>query len=223
MNIQINFKQYIVLAAMIAAGTHTQAQKAENDVQGLATDENYNNTTIVYKREAANDLEVLAKMGGGFGMGDVVRVTVAPPKPAPTESLNTAPKVVSASKPALPTVQTTATKPQEIVAKPIEAPVQKTVAPATTPAALVVTNVISQPAPETKQVVAKTATAPKQTAAVKLTPAPKKATTTTGSKAQKKGTKKQYHAKRHNGFKLFDHKMNIKNLFGKSRVRCPKF
>jgi hypothetical protein len=224
MDTQVNFKQYIISAAMLFAGIQAEAQKADNDIQGLSTDANYNNTTVVYKREAANDLEVLAKMGGGFGLGDMVRVTTAPPKPAPTEALNTAPKTVAAPAPAIKVAKPAAPKPQETVAKPIEAPVQKAVAPVAAPAAIMPVNMVNQVSAESAvTATAKAAEAPKQAAAPQLTPAPKKATTTTGSKSTaKKSVKKSHHSKHRGGFKLFNRKFNP-NKHGKQRYSCPKF
>jgi hypothetical protein len=47
------------------------------------TDKNFANTTEIYKMGAASDTQVLAEIDGNFGLGDVVRITIAPPKPEP--------------------------------------------------------------------------------------------------------------------------------------------
>ena len=52
------------------------------------TDDKYNYTTVVYKDKAATDKEVLAALDNSIGMGDVIRVTVAPPKPAAAPTID---------------------------------------------------------------------------------------------------------------------------------------
>lgn len=89
---------------------------AQSPIKGAATDEKFANTTVVYKDSNATDLDVLSQMDNSIGMGDVVRITVAPPKPAPVPAValksasistvsvksNAAP--VTASKPTVTTI-----------------------------------------------------------------------------------------------------------------------
>ncbi len=79
MNISLKFNpQFIAAAALLLAGTTLSAQNIKETV----TDEKYANTTIVYKKGNANDAEILGQLNGSYGMSDVVRIAVAPPKPA---------------------------------------------------------------------------------------------------------------------------------------------
>ncbi|MEI6408943.1 MAG: hypothetical protein WCR52_06155 [Bacteroidota bacterium] len=63
--------------------TAAASVNAQSPIKGAATDEKFANTTVVYKDSTATDLDVLSRMDNSIGMGDVVRITVAPPKPAP--------------------------------------------------------------------------------------------------------------------------------------------
>jgi hypothetical protein len=45
------------------------------------------NTTEVHKTKTATDIEVLNEIEKDYGLGDVVRISVAPPPPPPTEQL----------------------------------------------------------------------------------------------------------------------------------------
>jgi hypothetical protein len=99
---------------------------AQSPIKGAATDEKFANTTVVYKDSNATDLDVLSQMDNSIGMGDVVRITVAPPKPAPAPAvaLKSAPistvavkstaAPVMANKPAVATVEVEKTSVQKI-------------------------------------------------------------------------------------------------------------
>ena len=67
--------------------TAAASLNAQSPIKGAATDEKFANTTVVYKESNATDLDVLSRMDNSIGMGDVVRITVAPPKPAPTPAV----------------------------------------------------------------------------------------------------------------------------------------
>lgn len=57
-------------------------------IKSSHTDEKYNYTTVVYKDTTATDKEVLSALDRSIGMGDVIRITVAPPKPAVVPSID---------------------------------------------------------------------------------------------------------------------------------------
>jgi hypothetical protein len=69
-------------------------------VKGTRTDKNFANTTAIYKSEKASDEQVLTEIEGDYGLGDMVRISNAPPAtvvlPAPVlpktvESINRLP------------------------------------------------------------------------------------------------------------------------------------
>jgi hypothetical protein len=64
----------------------TFAQQKEV-VKETLTNKNYANTTEVHKTASATDAEVLSKLEGNYGIGDEVRISVAPP-PKATDSLS---------------------------------------------------------------------------------------------------------------------------------------
>lgn len=79
MNISLKFNlQALIATALLLASTTLSAQNIKETV----TDEKYANTTIVYKKGNANDAEILSQLNDSYGMSDVVRIAVAPPKPA---------------------------------------------------------------------------------------------------------------------------------------------
>ena len=71
-------RKSLVLATLMALSLGLQAQ-----IKSSHTDDKYANTTVVYKDSTTSDKDILNALGGDFGMSDVIRVTVAPPKPAP--------------------------------------------------------------------------------------------------------------------------------------------
>ena len=136
MNISLKFNpQLIAAAALMLAGTTLSAQNIKETV----TDEKYANTTIVYKKGNANDAEILGQLNGSYGMSDVVRIAVAPPKPAaipvakiekPTAAAtvqSVRPNAVAAPK--LTTTQPVATAPAKPVATTSTAKVATTAKP----------------------------------------------------------------------------------------------
>jgi hypothetical protein len=76
-------KQLAVAIAFLAVANFAATAQTK-PVESTHTDEKYANTTVVYKATAASDSDVLSALEGDFGIGDVVRVTVAPP-PKPVE------------------------------------------------------------------------------------------------------------------------------------------
>jgi|GEM_PF-1604251 len=84
--------------AFTALNSNLNAQKPIDS----HTDERYGNTTVVYKDTNLNDAALLAQLEKDFSMGDVVRITVAPPKPQPAPAVapKTTPLAISgAAKP----------------------------------------------------------------------------------------------------------------------------
>jgi hypothetical protein len=88
------------------AASHLEAQ---NPIKGTNTDAKYANTTVVYKDSTTTDLNILSKLDNqDLGIGDVVRITVAPPKPAPAPVVKTrtaAPATQNFDKPVAPQAQ----------------------------------------------------------------------------------------------------------------------
>lgn len=82
-------QQFLLTALLIAVATTLNAQKP---IKGTATDENYAYTTVVYKDSSATDQQVLEQMDENLGIGDVVRITVAPPKPKPAPAVQASPQ-----------------------------------------------------------------------------------------------------------------------------------
>lgn len=73
---------------LLAGALFALAISASAQVKSTHTDQKYANTTVVYKDTAASDHEVLNMLGDEYGLSDVVRVTVAPPKPAPAPAID---------------------------------------------------------------------------------------------------------------------------------------
>lgn len=70
-------RKTLLFSTLLAATVHLNAQ-----IESTHTDVKYGYTTVVYKDTTASDVDVLNALNNSIGMGDVVRVTVAPPKPA---------------------------------------------------------------------------------------------------------------------------------------------
>jgi hypothetical protein len=79
-----------------------------NAIKNTKTDKKYANTTEVYKKDGATDTDVLGEISTDYGLGDVVRISVAPPPPPPVEELDKAkPTTMSSNiKPNIPTFGT---------------------------------------------------------------------------------------------------------------------
>lgn len=69
----------IALVAALVVSTAANAQ-----IVGKSTDTNYYNTTIIYKKGEIKDNDILSKVENDYGMGDIVRIADAPPKPEVT-------------------------------------------------------------------------------------------------------------------------------------------
>lgn len=78
----LNFKNYLALPILFAA----TALAAQNEIQSTQTDEKHGNMTVVYTKDSnVNDAAILAQLDNSYGIGDVVRITVAPPKQKTSE------------------------------------------------------------------------------------------------------------------------------------------
>lgn len=78
MNSLSNLSKKLAIPATLVFAAHFSAL-AQNPVESTHVDEKYAYTTVVYKNKAANDQEVLSSIESEFGIGDVIRVTLAPP------------------------------------------------------------------------------------------------------------------------------------------------
>ena len=99
MNTILNLKNRFALPFLFAAAALT----AQNDIQYTQTDEKHGNTTVVYAKSASyNDMAILSQLDNSYGVGDVVRIAVAPPKPDASQMVasNDAALMFAASKPA---------------------------------------------------------------------------------------------------------------------------
>lgn len=74
--------------SLLAGALFALAISANAQVKSTHTDVKYANTTVVYKDTTATDKDVLNTLGDEYGLSDVVRVTVAPPKPAPAPAID---------------------------------------------------------------------------------------------------------------------------------------
>lgn len=74
--------------SLLAGVLFAFAFSANAQVKSTHTDVRYGNTTVVYKDTTATDKDVLNALGDEYGLSDVVRVTVAPPKPAPAPTID---------------------------------------------------------------------------------------------------------------------------------------
>lgn len=115
-----------LIAVMLFTTAATQAQ-----IVGKSTDTNFYNTTIIYKKGNLNDTDILQKVENDYGMGDVIRIADAPPKPK-AEPITQAPQrttfVNTAAKKVDPiTVKTMpAAKPANVVInKPVITPAKE--------------------------------------------------------------------------------------------------
>ncbi len=111
-------RKNLLFATLMAASFGLNAQ-----IESTHTDVKYGYTTVVYKDKAATDTDVLNALENSVGMGDVVRVTVAPPKPAPVPKVDKAKGedtwLKPAAKPAINNLTaSTATAPVAIAVNP---------------------------------------------------------------------------------------------------------
>ena len=195
-------RKTLLSSALIALAFGLNAQ-----VKSTHTDEKYANTTIVYKDTAATDQDVLNALGAEYGMGDVIRVAVAPPKPpaAPVVDKSKGEDVwlKTAKKPELKNLSATT----NIAASTLESPVINYIP-------MAVTSSPKAPAPVAVQAVAETQTAaaPAVSTAEAKTTKVKTTSSTKAGKSYKKPGKKSG-----KGYGKAKHRKH------KQRYGCPKF
>jgi hypothetical protein len=105
-----NFKFYSFSYAhkvplwILLSGFCLTASAQKEVVKEVLTNKNYANTTEIHKKETATDADVLSQLEGNYGIGDEVRISVAPPpKVSDTLSKKAAKLIeVKASMPTIP-------------------------------------------------------------------------------------------------------------------------
>jgi hypothetical protein len=78
----MNILKITTILTLCLISISAQAQNAKA-VKGTATDKTFGNTTQIYRGENATDTQILDQVSSDYGIGDVVRITDAPP-PTPT-------------------------------------------------------------------------------------------------------------------------------------------
>lgn len=137
MNVIQNFKNTFALPLLFTA----TALSAQNEIHSTATDHQFGNTTVVYtKTSGYNDQAILSQLDNTYGVGDVVRITVAQPnQPASDMLASDNPAVAFATPKSVPTatpkvIMASPKKTETVTANiPVVAPVEapKKAAPAT--------------------------------------------------------------------------------------------
>lgn len=105
MNILSNYGRTIIANTAVLALAAQLAVQAQTPIESTHVDEKFAYTTVVYKNKAADDQAVLQSLDSSFGIGDVVRVTLAPPPPPKPAPINTAPAAVAVKKKELASVR----------------------------------------------------------------------------------------------------------------------
>jgi hypothetical protein len=106
----------LIIIPFLSVFNKIQAQEA-TQVKGKVTDKTYANTTEIHKTAQATDEQILKEVDKDYGIGDEVRIIIAPPK-------TTAPTLENKN-PSIVTLQNTSPKlinTPEISAKSIENP-----------------------------------------------------------------------------------------------------
>jgi hypothetical protein len=98
------FVQKAPLWMLLCGVSFTTTAQQTGVVKETLTNKNYANTTEVHKKATATDAEVLSQLDGNYGIGDEVRISVAPP-PKVSDSLSkmkAKPIEIKASMPTIP-------------------------------------------------------------------------------------------------------------------------
>jgi hypothetical protein len=154
MNSLSNLSKKLAIPATLVLAAHFSAI-AQNPVESTHVDEKYAYTTVVYKNKAANDQEVLSSIESEFGIGDVIRVTLAPP-PTPISAIAASEPVYADKKKGEDTwMPGTVQSADHLVASSQTATMPKT-SVSTIPVSSKTTPIMAKSAAPTKIVVAKT-------------------------------------------------------------------
>lgn len=168
-------------------------------VKNTQTDKTYANTTEIYKAKAATDEQVLNEITGDYGLGDVVRISDAPPpKPA----------IIPSSAP-----QKEEVKPQQPL-KEVKITTIETPRTESTPKAVLISNKMPADPSNTEGVsaaVAKNATTVKK----ERTTTEHKASTSAKSSSR---SSKNYTSSRKSSYK----KSSLFSMFKSSKTKKPK-
>jgi type IV secretory pathway VirB10-like protein len=81
------FVQKAPIWMLLCGFSFTSSAQQTGVVKETLTNKNYANTTEVHKKATATDAEVLSQLEGNYGIGDEVRISVAPP-PKVSDSLS---------------------------------------------------------------------------------------------------------------------------------------
>jgi hypothetical protein len=209
----VNFSNILVFIALCMTATNLNAQ-----IRGSKTDEKFANTTVVYKETGAIDAQVLAQLEATMGMGDVVRITTAPPKP---------------QEKALEPIKVETTAFDQPAPRPVPVMMASTVGvpviPTTEPVPAEVESAIDTPSvtldEKTPPVITENPVAKTKVVAPVQTTKAKSVTTTTNknTSAKRSTTGKTYkgHHQSKRSFKVFDFKGFKKR--GKGKYGCYRF
>lgn len=210
------FNRQSLLFTMLLCAFALNAQ-----IQSTHTDTKYGYTTVVYKDTAASDADVLSALNNSIGMGDVVRVTVAPPKVAaiPTIDKSKGEDVWLKTRPS--TINVTASTVANVPVNNLNAksPAIVRIAAANPDDANAPSANIRPASVETKTALPALAEEQLQTTAkAEAAPAPMKTKSIAASKASKNSNKSLKKANR----KTTPYKLKTRKK-GKQRYGCPKF
>jgi hypothetical protein len=94
---------FTFLPVVLTAQTAGIPAQESTSVKRTKTDNTFANTTEIHKKETASDEQILNEISDDFGLGDVVRITVAPP-PSPPTAVITKTSVLTESKKSMPSL-----------------------------------------------------------------------------------------------------------------------
>ncbi|MCB0543346.1 MAG: OmpA family protein [Saprospiraceae bacterium] len=139
MNTIPNLKRFLAFPLLLSA----VCLNAQNEIKYTETDEKYGNTTVVYTDgKNADDAAILSQLDDTYGIGDVIRITTAPPPSRakemvastddammfiePRQTRTAAPQVVSKAPRHVQTVQKKAAEPEVAMKKAVVVREEKT-------------------------------------------------------------------------------------------------
>ncbi len=226
MNSLSNLSKHLTIPAAFVLAAHFNAL-AQSPVESTHVDEKYAYTTVVYKNTAATDKDVLSSLENSFSIGDVVRVTLAPP---PTPIAASEPVYADHRKDENEWMPTSARISDNLTASAKINPVPKTVvntipiSPKPTPIASKTVALKPVVATKTTEVVPEQAKNIAPVQGQKVEAAPLNTSSETRAKAKTSSTGKS--AKAHKSGKKPAKKSGLKmknRKHNKQRYSCPKF